>query len=323
MLTTVPTPAAGAHLEAPDAAGPESAAGAASPSGLPGSSAAPRSQPAVAPQNSKRGGKVQEDKKAGAAHSSTDAVHITATAEAAGELGSQPSPPLSGRQRCHHFHWFSARGGCKSQWYPERQPCQTAGAVSAVDWQWHTAAQIALAAHDGMGSACCGSGHFLNSGWYGQCRQWLKSPNELRMVHAVQMAAHITFRGQDVPGLVLKGWSAGTPATQQAHLFSRPHQLSPAASESLPLCIRAGLQAAGVRSQSQPPHNKSSQPAEQAASKTHPPEFCTQLLSLLTVNRYSGIDMDLCAHVVMFINQVGCARASLCPKLLLSSLASS
>eukprot|EP00891_Asterochloris_glomerata_P002244 jgi/Astpho2/2244/fgenesh1_pg.00040_%23_71_t len=65
----------------------------------------------------------------------------------------------------------------------------------------------------------------------------------------------------------------------------------------------AGLQAAGVKSQSQTPQNMSSQPA-QAASKAHLPDFCTQLLSLLTVNRYSGIDMDLCAHVVMFINQV-------------------
>lgn len=97
------------------------------------------------------------------------------------------------------------------------------------------------------------------------------------------------------------------------------HFLSLAASDKVPLSFRAGLQAAGVKSQSQTPQNKSSQPA-QAASKAHLPDFCTQLLSLLTVNRYSGIDMDLCAHVVMFINQVRCDHAPLSSKLLLSRL---
>ena len=101
-------------------------------------------------------------------------------------------------------------------------------------------------------------------------------------------------------------------------LCSCVHQFPVAASESLSLCICAGLQAAGVNPQSQNLQNKSSQPTGQAAPKAHQPEFCTQLLSLLTVNRYSGIDMDLCAHVVMFMNQVR-SDASPSPKPLLSS----
>ena len=121
---------------------------------------------------------------------------------------------------------------------------------------------------------------------------------------------------------MLEGWAAG-PICHAAHkIDSCAHQLPLAAPKSVPLCICAGLQAAGVDSQSQNLQNKSSQPAEQAVPKTHQPEFCTQLLSLLTVNRCSGIDMDLCAHVVMFINQVGC-DASPSPKLLLSSWSSS
>ena len=116
---------------------------------------------------------------------------------------------------------------------------------------------------------------------------------------------------------MLKRWLAGQSAAQPTKLVSCAHQFPLAASHSLPLCLLAGLQAAGVGSQSQNHQNKSSQPAEQAALQKPIPEFCTQLLSLLTVNRYSGIDMDLCAHVVMFINQVRCEHASLSPKLLL------